>query len=133
MNSKDLRDYLFRGLMFEAYAVSFQAAGIQVGADSRDAEEHLLAEALTPFSVVRRNQSLEMARLYAVLFCFENEVRDSFGRLYESLTVRIGTKSSHRRLDLMRKSVLKACLRIRGWKGSRRTFLATLSSVTLAK
>jgi len=74
--TKDLRDFLFRGLMFEAEASAYQAAGIQVGADTRDAEEHLLAEALAPFGVSRRNSALEMARLYAVLFCFENEVRD---------------------------------------------------------
>src|ERR1700694_4736379 len=74
--SSDLRGFLFRGLMFEAEASTFQGAGIQVGADSRDAEEHLLAAALAPFGVGRRNSALEMARLYAVLFCFENEVRD---------------------------------------------------------
>lgn len=62
--------------MFESEAADFQAAGIQVGADARDAEEHLLADALSPFGVSRRNNALEMARLYAVLFCFENEVRD---------------------------------------------------------
>ncbi|WP_164749916.1 Swt1 family HEPN domain-containing protein [Nitratireductor alexandrii] len=32
-------------------------------------------EALTPFGVQRRNDALEMARLYAVLHAFENEVR----------------------------------------------------------
>lgn len=76
MKYKDLRDFLFRGLMFEAEASSFQTAGIQVGADYKEAEEHLLAEALTPFGVHRRNNALEMARLYALLFCFENEIRD---------------------------------------------------------
>lgn len=76
MKNKDLRDFLFRGLMFEAEAAEFQAAGIQVGADQTEAEEKLLAEALAPFSVQKRNQALEMARLYAVLYCFENEVRD---------------------------------------------------------
>lgn len=74
--TRDICDFLFRGLMFEAEAAAFQAAGIQVGADTRDAEEHLLAEALAPFGVARRNNALEMARLYAVLFCFENEIRD---------------------------------------------------------
>lgn len=73
---RDLRDFLFRGLMFEAEASRFQAAGIQVGADQRQAEERLLSEALAPFGVQRRNQALEMARLYALLHCFENEVRD---------------------------------------------------------
>ncbi len=74
--SKDLRDFLFRGLMFEAEAAEFQNAGIQVGADSKDIEEQLLAEALSPFGVQRRNTALEMARLYSVLYCFENEIRD---------------------------------------------------------
>lgn len=72
---KDLRDYMFRGLMFESEAGQFQSAGIQVGADQGQAEERLLSEALSAFGVVRRNNALEMARLYAVLHCFENEVR----------------------------------------------------------
>jgi hypothetical protein len=66
---------MFRGLMFESEAAGFQAAGIQVGANVGQAEERLLSEALSPFGVARRNQALEMARLYAVLHCFENEVR----------------------------------------------------------
>jgi hypothetical protein len=61
--------------MFEAEAGQFQAAGIQVGADTKQAEERLLSEALSPFNVLSRNNALEMARLYAVLHCFENEVR----------------------------------------------------------
>lgn len=72
---KELRDYMFRGLMFESEASQFQAAGIQVGADLGEAEDRLLSEALSPFGVVRRNNALEMARLFAVLHCFENEVR----------------------------------------------------------
>lgn len=75
MNNKDLRDFLFRGLMFEAEAEEFRRAGIRIGANSTEAEESLLKEALAPFSVSRRNDALEMARLYAVLFCFENEIR----------------------------------------------------------
>ena len=73
---KEVRDFLFRGLMFEAEADTFRKAGIQVGAHSTEAEENLLREALAPFGVARRNRALEMARLYAVLFCFENEIRD---------------------------------------------------------
>ena len=76
MRNKDVRDYLFRGLMFEAEAEVFKRAGIQIGANSTEAEESLLKEALAPFGVARRNQALEMARLYAVLFCFENEIRE---------------------------------------------------------
>ena len=75
-NSKsELRDFLFRGLMFEADASNFQSAGIQVGAELGQAEERLLSEALSSFNVTSRNRALEMARLYAVLYCFENEVR----------------------------------------------------------
>lgn len=72
---KDLRDYMFRGLMFESEAGQFQSAGIQVGADQGQSEERLLSEALSPFGLTSRNNALEMARLYAVLHCFENEVR----------------------------------------------------------
>jgi hypothetical protein len=74
--NKDLRDFLFRGLMFEAEASVFQRAGIHIGAVEGDAERRLLEEALTPFGVTRRNKALEMARLVAVLHCFENEIRD---------------------------------------------------------
>jgi hypothetical protein len=76
LQNKDVRDFLFRGLLFEAEAEAFQRAGIQIGADATDAEKSLLKEALAPFNVARRNAALEMARLYALLFCFENEIRD---------------------------------------------------------
>ena len=72
---KDLRDFLFRGLMFESEAAVFQDAGIQIGANNAQSEERLLAEVLAPFGVARRNEALEMARLYALIYCFENEVR----------------------------------------------------------
>jgi len=71
-----LRDFLFRGLLFEAEAAVFQDAGIQIGADQTETEERLLAEALSPFPVNVRNNALEMARLYAVLFAFESHVRE---------------------------------------------------------
>lgn len=76
MKHKDLRDFLFRGLLFEAEATEFQKAGIKIGADQTETEQQLLAEALAPFPVGIRNNSLEMARLYSVLFAFENHVRD---------------------------------------------------------
>lgn len=72
---KDLRDFMFRGIMFESEASEFQSAGIQVGADQGAAEERLLSNALSPFGVSRRNNALQMARLYAVIHCFESEVR----------------------------------------------------------
>jgi hypothetical protein len=73
---KDIRDFFFRGLMFESEATKFQTAGIQIGASSTYAEEQLLSESLAPFSIPRRNSALEMARLYSVLHCFENEIRE---------------------------------------------------------
>lgn len=76
MKSRELRDFLFRGLMFESEAETFRRAGIQIGATSTETEENLLKEALAPFGIARRNQALEMARLFAVLYCFENEIRE---------------------------------------------------------
>lgn len=70
-----VRDFVFRGLLFESEAEGFRRAGIRVGADLGHTEEQLLLEALSPFGVKRRNDALEMARLYAVLHAFENEVR----------------------------------------------------------
>ena len=69
------RDFVFRGLLFESEAEEFRQAGIRVGADLGQTEEQLLLEALSPFGLKRRNDALEMARLYAVLHAFENEVR----------------------------------------------------------
>ncbi len=86
-NKKEIRDFLFRGMMFESEATRFQNAGIQIGADSSNAEEQLLAEALSPFGVNRRNNALEMARLYAVINCFENEIRDF---IRETLSEEVG-------------------------------------------
>ena len=76
MKNSEVRDFLFRGLLFEAEADKYRMAGIQIGADASEAEENLLREALAPFGISRRNNALEMARLFAVLFCFENEIRD---------------------------------------------------------
>jgi hypothetical protein len=85
--NRDLRDYLFRALTFEAEAGVFRAAGIRVGADVSEAEAALLDERLEPFGIQRRNDAIEMARLYATLFCFENEVRDL---IRERLSEKIG-------------------------------------------
>ena len=74
-DSRDLRDFVFRGLLFESEADVFRRAGINVGIDIRASEEQLLQDALSPFGVQRRNDALEMARLYAVIHAFENEVR----------------------------------------------------------
>jgi hypothetical protein len=67
---------MFRGLLFEAEASKYQNAGIQIGAEAATTEKDLTNELLAPFSISRRNSALEMSRLYALLFCFENEIRD---------------------------------------------------------
>lgn len=72
----DLRSWLFRSLMFEAEAESFREAGVQVGVDQGKAEDNLLAESLAPFPLQLRNEALRMARLYAILYCFENSIRE---------------------------------------------------------
>lgn len=72
---KDIRDWMFRRLMFEAEAERFRSAGIRVGADESASERSLLDETLDPFSVDLRNEALRMTRLYALLYCFENSVR----------------------------------------------------------
>ena len=72
---KELRDWLFRGLMFEADAEQFRSAGIRVGADMYETERALFEETLSPFGIDQRNESLRMARLYALIYCFENSIR----------------------------------------------------------
>jgi Swt1-like HEPN len=76
LQNRDVRDFLFRGLMFESEADSFRRAGIQIGSAEASIGEDLLKESLAPFGILRRDQSLQMSRLYAVLYCFENELRD---------------------------------------------------------
>jgi glucuronate isomerase len=73
--SSALRDFIFRGLLFESESNVFRKAGINIGADITQSEAHLLADSLDLFSIERRNDALEMARLYAVLHAFENTVR----------------------------------------------------------
>src|SRR5690348_8978348 len=66
---------MFRALLFEADAEKFRQSGIRIGADQREVESRLLEEALAPFPLDLRNDALQMARLYALLYCFENSVR----------------------------------------------------------
>jgi hypothetical protein len=66
---------MFKGLLFEADAEKFRQAGIRIGTDQREVEARLLEEALAPFPLDMRNDALQMARLYAMLYCFENSVR----------------------------------------------------------
>jgi hypothetical protein len=61
--------------LLESEAEQFRGAGIRVGADLSESEATLVQEALAPYGIMRRNQAIEMARLYAIVFAFENEVR----------------------------------------------------------
>lgn len=75
-NKPNIREWMFRALMFEAESDQFKAAGIRVGADSEDTERSLTGEALANFSIQARNEALKMSRIYALMNCFENSVRD---------------------------------------------------------
>jgi Swt1-like HEPN len=83
-----IRDFVFRALLFEAEAEVFRNAGIDVGIDIAESEDQLLLAALSPFGVQRWNEALEMARLYAVLHAFENEIRSL---IRETLDEQVGT------------------------------------------
>jgi len=73
---KQLRDFVFKGMLFDAECEKFRAAGFQIGVPSDQTERDLMKEVLSPFSIALRSPALRMARLYAVLYCFENSVRD---------------------------------------------------------
>jgi hypothetical protein len=73
---KELRDFVFKGLLFDAECERFRDAGITIGIPTEQSERDLLREALGPFSVALRAPALRMARLYAVLYGFENSVRE---------------------------------------------------------
>jgi hypothetical protein len=75
-SASQLRDYLFRGLLLDAEGQKFRSAGITFGVESAQAEADLLKEAILPFSLALRTDALFMSRLYALIFCFENSVRD---------------------------------------------------------
>lgn len=72
----NVREWMFRALMFEAESEKFKQAGIQVGADAQKVERSLMEESISPFPIEIRNAALQMSRLYAQLNCFENSVRD---------------------------------------------------------
>jgi hypothetical protein len=72
----NIREWMFRALMFEAEAETFKTAGIRVGADAEEVEKSLMEETLSPFPIQTRNEALRMSRIYALINCFENSVRD---------------------------------------------------------
>jgi hypothetical protein len=73
---KDLRDFLFRGLAFEAEAEQFREAGIRIGADGAEEERSRLEDVMAPFDVSMRRDAMLMTQLYALMYCFENSVRE---------------------------------------------------------
>lgn len=120
---KDLRDWMFRGLTFESEADRFRDAGIQIGAEGGAQAEHtLLLEELSPFGIDMRNQALEMARLYATIFCFENSIRNLIKqRLQETHGVEWwekGVPSSVRKVAESRKKDAEKSVWLEGEKGS---------------
>jgi hypothetical protein len=72
----NIREWMFRALMFEAEAEEFKSAGIRIGADSEQVEKSLMEETLSPFPIQTRNEALRMSRLYALVNCFENSIRE---------------------------------------------------------
>lgn len=72
----NIREWLFRAIMFESEAEQFRSAGIRIGADSEVIEKSLLEESISPFSVSARKEALRMGRIYTLLNCFENSVRE---------------------------------------------------------
>lgn len=75
-SAKDVRDYLFRGLTFESGSREFRDAGLRVGADLASSEARLMEESLASFGVSLRNDAMQMGRIYSIIFCFENAVRE---------------------------------------------------------
>lgn len=105
----NIREWMFRALMFEAESEKFKSAGIRVGADAEEVEKSLMEETLSPFSIQTRNEALRMSRLYALMNCFENAVREL---IKERLIEKYQT-------DWWEKGVLK---KVRDFAEGRRTF-----------
>lgn len=71
--------------MFEAESETFRKAGVRIGTDERAAEDRLLEEVLAPFDLTTRNEAIRMGRLYSLIYCFENALRELIrGRLAEA-------------------------------------------------
>ena len=76
MTDASLDKWFFRAIMFEAASEKLRNAGIRVGADQMDVETRLMEEVLAPFSVQLRGEAMRMTRVYALIYCFENSVRE---------------------------------------------------------
>lgn len=76
MTDASLDKWFFRAIMFEAGSEKLRNAGIRVGANQTDVEARLMEEVLAPFSVQLRGEAMRMTRVYALIYCFENSVRE---------------------------------------------------------
>jgi len=87
LSHDELRNFMFRRLLFEAETTQFKSAGIQIGSEAAESQEAaLVTEVLAPFGIELRTNALQNARLYALLFAFENSVRQLIAeRLIESI------------------------------------------------
>ncbi|WP_375457958.1 Swt1 family HEPN domain-containing protein [uncultured Enterovirga sp.] len=74
--ARQVREFVFKGLLFDAECERFRAAGINIGVPVEASEHDLMREVLAPFSIALRGPALRMARLYATLYGFENSVRE---------------------------------------------------------
>lgn len=75
-DAREVRDFVFKGMLFDAECERFREAGLRVGVPAEEAEQDLLREGIAEFSLALRGPALRMARLYSILYCFENSVRD---------------------------------------------------------
>ena len=113
----NIREWMFRALLFEAEAEHFRKAGIRLGADIKELEYKLIEEVLSPFSILLRNEALQMTRLYALVYCFENSlrevIRDRLEEKYKAnwwtghVPEKIQTKAATRREDAQKNSWLE--------------------------
>ena len=71
-----VRDFLFRSLMLESEVASLKEAGLSVGSVSDSIDKEFLDKKLNLFNLEKRRNALKMSRLYSVLHCFENELRE---------------------------------------------------------
>lgn len=73
--------------MFESEATLFQNAGVKIGAEQDSNEQSYFLNTLDLYNLKLRKKAIEMAKLYSIIFCFENDIRDY---IRETLNENIG-------------------------------------------
>jgi hypothetical protein len=79
----NVREWLYRAASFETDAERFRSAGIKIGAGTADEHGQSLEDMLSPFGVEIRSDAMKMSRFHALIFCFENSVRDLVAQTLE--------------------------------------------------